>query len=158
LLVFFPSGRAIRKLADEIEDRLAGANRIRREEIQPQKQYGYRSWLWRSFLPGWKVPIRPVCDDLGDFDLLILGFPKWTVNCPPLTSYLSKIKNIGGKAIALFMTHGGFDEKRYLSRIVKKLSRKGARIVSELCVRGSEVHQDRHAQELARFAGDLKRG
>jgi len=70
--------------------------------------FPYIIWLMLSFIPYLGVRISA---EEPDCSKIILCFPKWTLNCPPVTSFLRKFAK--GRKILMIICYGGFDEKRY---------------------------------------------
>lgn len=103
------------------------------EVIRPDTERRYLNWLCRSFVPGWGVDIEPPSYDPRDYDAVFLGTPKWTVNCPPVTAYLSAV-SLDEVAVGLFMTYGGFDQERYARALSCRLARAGAKVPARLLV------------------------
>ncbi len=60
--------------------------------------------------------------------------PKWTVNCPPITSFLRK-GHLRHREVFLVITYGGFDEKRYAQSYKKKIERVSAGVRNILLVK-----------------------
>jgi flavodoxin len=124
------------------------------EEIQPTKRYPYLYWLTLSFIPNLRTHIKQPKLDPSRYDLLCLGLPKWTLACPPINQYLKEV-NLEGKALGLFVTYGGFDERRYLKQMMKQLAKKGAKIKATLLLKRSLVKEDKVEAPLRRFCDAL---
>jgi len=120
------------------------------EEIKSTKDYPYLCWLLLSFIPNLRTPIKPHKADPSRYDLICLGLPKWTLACPPVNQYLEEV-NLEGKAVALFVTYGGFDERRYLKQMIKKLTRKGVKLKAALLLKRSLIKEDKIDVPLRRF-------
>ncbi len=71
-------------------------------------------------------------------DLIFLGMPKWTLNCPPVTEFLKKTE-MRRRKVVLVITYGGFDEKRYAKDIAAKIYRKGGMVEGTILLRRKEV-------------------
>lgn len=67
----------------------------------------YFIWLLLSFIP--YLPIKASFDPPSN-DIIIVCFPKWTFNCPPITYFLKKIYC---KKLILIITYKGWGEKSY---------------------------------------------
>jgi flavodoxin len=124
------------------------------EEVQPTKRYPYFYWLTLSFIPNLRIRIKQPKLDPSGYDLLCLGLPKWTLACPPINQYLKEV-NLEGKALGLFVTYGGFDERRYLKQMMKQLAKKGAKIKATLLLKRSLVKEDKVEAPLRRFCDAL---
>lgn len=108
------------------------------ERIRPTTSRGYPNWLARSFVPGSTVPIEPIEHHPRDYDVVFLGTPKWTLSCPPVSEYLDRVR-FDGTGVGLFLTFGGFDEKRYARGLVERLRDEGAATVETLLVKRDRV-------------------
>jgi len=74
---------------------------IKPKEIKSYK-LPYLLWLFLSFIPylSLKAIFEPPTNDT-----VILCFPKWTFNCPPVTCFLKKIKC---KKLVLIISYKGW--------------------------------------------------
>lgn len=144
-VIYFSRTGCAAKLADRIRTTLRPLGEIEVSRIEPVREHGYWGWLVRSFLPGWRAPIRPVSSELEGYDLVCLGFPKWTLSCPPLNQYIREMRLAPGENVGLFMSFGGFDAKRYLRGIANKVTIKGARVVATAAIRRRTI-QDASCQ------------
>jgi hypothetical protein len=124
------------------------------EEIQPTKRYHYLYWLFLSFIPNLRTPIKQPSADPSKYDLICLGLPKWTLACPPVNQYLEKV-NLTGKTVGLFVTYGGFDERRYLKQMIKRLTKKGVKVKATLLLKRSWVKEGKIGEPLRRFCNAL---
>lgn len=88
------------------------------KKIEPPR-LPYLAWLALSFIPGLPIPSKAT---LPQSENLILVFPKWTINCPPITYFylLCKKRGMKFKKILLIVSYGGFREKPYARHYVKK--------------------------------------
>ncbi len=98
----------------------------------------YPLWLGLSFMPGLRTPIDIPPADPRDYDLLWLVFPKWTLACPPVNSF---IKTLDREAPATLITTvcGGWDCDRYLGQYCSLLERRGVEVVGSLTVERRQV-------------------
>ncbi len=80
--------------------------KISPKEIKSYK-FPYLIWLFLSFIP--YLPLRAYFDPPSN-DTVILCFPKWTFNCPPITYFLKKIYC---KKLILVIAYKGWGEKTY---------------------------------------------
>lgn len=117
-------------------------------EICPVKPLGYWRWLLLSFIPGSRRPIHPTETNLAPYDLVILGLPKWTVSCPPINKYLDSLSNHHGKRIAVFVSYGGFGEKRFLRALITNLSNLGFNVVASAAFKRRRI-EGGESDELA---------
>jgi NAD(P)H dehydrogenase (quinone) len=132
-----------------------GGHDVSLRRISPVKDRGYRTWLLLSFIPGSRVAMKPLDVDMGAFDLLILGCPKWTFSCPPFNEFVATLRNHRGKKAAFFMTFGGFDEERYLASVLRKLARAGLDVRSHLAVSRKKVLSGEYTELVDEFCKGL---
>ncbi len=151
LIVYFSRTGCVAKLAGYLRARLVSAGEVLTIRIEPEKPCGYWGWLVRSFIPWWRTPIRPGISDLGQFDLVFLGFPKWTFSCPPVNQYIREMRSVPGKDFGLFMSYGGFDGERFLKSMARQVRKKGGRIVATVSVRKSAIPEGSFRQVLDAF-------
>ena len=116
-IVFFSRAGNTKVVVEEIFQALVKSSDVNLIEIKSKTNYPYFIWLLLSFLPNFGVKI--VCDNVTS-DLVFICFPKWTINCPPVTAFLRQV-NLTGKMVYLVITYGGFDEKRYAEYYKKKI-------------------------------------
>ncbi len=151
LIVYFSFTSTVRTLAQAVTSNLEANAQVTVCTIEPRTSCGYWGWLPRSFLPNWRVPIKPTNTELEPYDLVCLGFPKWMFACPPVNQYIKMMKGCQGKKIALFMCHRGFDEKRYLGSMVRKVSKRGFLVVATLSVKQNVVREGTYQEALDSF-------
>ncbi len=151
LIVYFSFTSTVRTLAKALTYKLEANAQVTVCTIEPRTSHGYGGWLPRSFLPNWRVPIKPTTTDLEPYDLVCLGFPKWTFACPPVNQYIKMMTGCQGKKIALFMCHRGFNEKRYLGSMVRKVSKRGSLVVATLAVKQDTVRKGTFQEALDSF-------
>ena len=119
------------QVATDLAERVPDARTI---EIEPRTERSYPNWLLRSFVPESTVPIEPVPTDLSDARALFVGTPKWTLSCPPVSAFLEQL-TAQDVPVGLFVTFGGFDERRYARRLGDRLERSGATVAARLLVK-----------------------
>jgi hypothetical protein len=154
LVTYFSYRSATRRLAQHIIAQLGQAHEVTVSTIEPTTERSYWSWLLQSFLPGWRAEIRPTLTDLTGFDVVCIGFPKWSLDCPPLNGFLRTATVRTDQRFALFMTYGGFDQDRYFRGIAKRVERMG-RLVGTLTVKRSRVLAGDLEGEVASFCRRL---
>lgn len=125
------------------------------QRIRPDRKRRYWNWLVRSFVPGSTVPIEGVRTDLQEAELLVLGTPKWTLSCPPVTEFLERAE-LEGVPTGLFVTYGGFDERRYTSRLEERLVDRGADHSATLLVKRDRVGTPGYDERVAEFVSALR--
>lgn len=151
LIVYFSFTSTVRTLAQAVTSKLKENAQVTVCTIEPRTSRGYWGWLPRSFLPNWRVPIKPTTTNLASYDLVCLGFPKWTFACPPVNQYIKMMNGCPGKKIALFMCHRGFDENRYLNHMIRKVSKRGSLVVATLSVRQDVVQEGTYQEAIDSF-------
>ncbi len=157
LLVFFSWTGNTKAVAEEIKRNISNNNKVDTSEIQPKKTRRYLTWLLLSLLPGSQVKIKPTINDLSNYDLLILGCPKWALSSPPINEYLNSLKRCKRRMSAVFITFGGYDEKRYLLKLENSLEKKGLQIIDRLAIRRSAVKKGEYLKEIKSFCLNIER-
>ena len=137
-----------------IAQNLAG-HEVSIRRIIPVKDRGYTSWLALSFFPGSRVSILPFDVDVCDFDLVVLGCPKWTFSCPPFNELTSRLETKVARAAVFFITFGGFDEERYVASAVRNLRKRGFEVRSVLKVRTKNVQSGEYTSLVDDFCRGL---
>jgi len=136
-IVFFSRTGNTRKVVEEIFQSLVKSSDVNLVEIKSKTNYPYFIWLLLSFLPNLGVKI--VCNDVtGTSDLVFICFPKWTINCPPITAFLRQV-NLTKKMVYVVITYGGFDEKRYAESYKEKIKKLCKEVKGVLLVKRSEI-------------------
>lgn len=135
LVVYYSRTGTTEMVADQLEAALSNPTV---EEISPSAERGYLNWLCRSFAHGLSVDIESPRYDPQAYDSVFLGTPKWTVNCPPVTAYLSAV-SLADVPVGLFLTYGGFDQRRYARELTRRLQRGGAEVPARLLVQRDQA-------------------
>lgn len=125
------------------------------QRIRPTRKRRYPNWLVRSFVPGSTVPIEGLRTDLETAELLVLGTPKWTLSCPPVTEFIERAE-LEGVPVGLVVTFGGFDERRYARSLEDRLREAGAEPVATLLVKRDRVGSAAYEEGLDRFVATLR--
>ncbi|MEM1994222.1 MAG: hypothetical protein QXW32_01915 [Nitrososphaerales archaeon] len=154
LITFFSYTGNTRKVAESLASVLNEKVDVDLEEIQPTRHQPYLYWLILSFIPKLCTPIKPPKANPSQYDLVCLGLPKWTVSCPPINQYLKEV-NLRGKTLGLFITYGGFDERRYLKQMIKLLNKKGARVKATLLLKRRWIKEGKAAEHIRRYCNAL---
>lgn len=139
-----------RKIADTL------GNQVKTERIRPTKRRSYPNWLLRSLVPGAKVDVHDVDVDTEKHDTVFLGTPKWSLSCPPFNGFVSE-ENLSGTRIGLFLTYGGFDEKRYARSLRNRIEQEGSEVPATLSVNSAAVDTERCSSAVQRFVEDALR-
>ena len=121
------SGMLFRELSKQVEVNII--------EIKPKRNYPYLIWLFLSFIPDLGVDIT--CKEVTS-DIVFICMPKWTFNCPPITSFLKRA-DLKGKTVYISITCGGFDEKRYAKSYRRKLEKTCAAVKDVLLVKRDQL-------------------
>jgi hypothetical protein len=150
LIAFFSYTGNTRAVARSLSAILKEKMEVDLEEIQSAKPYPYLCWLLLSFIPNLGTPIKRPRVDPSQYDLICLGLPKWTLACPPVNQYL-KEANLRRKTVALFVTYGGFDERRYLKQMIRQLAKKGVKLKAALLLKRSLIKENKIGVPLRRF-------
>ncbi len=132
-VVYFSFTGKSKAVAEEIGRRL----KAEIMSVEPRIKLPYLGWLFLSFIPELGFPIRNLeipCN------LIVLCFPKWTFNCPPITS-LIKAGKLRGKKVFVVIVYGGWDEKRYGKYYIKKIEKSGGRIAGFRLVKRKEIEE-----------------
>jgi len=132
-VVYFSFTGKSKAVAEEIGRRL----KAKIMGVEPRVMLPYLGWLLLSFIPELKFPIRNLeipCN------FLVLCFPKWTLNCPPITS-LIKAGKLREKRVFVVIVYGGWDEKRYAKYYIKKIEKFGGRIAGVKLVKRKKIQE-----------------
>jgi hypothetical protein len=151
LLVYFSNTGNVRRVAGLLRAELAHHNEVAMVEIRPRRSHSYWFWLALSFIPGCRAPICEILRDVRDFDLVFLGMPKWTLSCPPVNQFLHMLRGHRGKAFAVWMCYGGFDQNRFLRSFLRKLSRMGVLPVAWRLIKRRSVGEGACQTDLEDF-------
>jgi len=118
--------------------KLAKELKLSLEEIKVRR-LPYAFWLVCSFVPGL---FFPATFKTPETENIIVVFPKWTVNCPPVRYFLRYCsqKGITFKQVLLIITHRGFKELAYAKSYEKKF-RKISKVVEVKLVKKDEVEK-----------------
>lgn len=151
LVVFFSLTGNTKKVAQSLSHVLSSKGLTDMCEIKLRVQHGYLGWLLRSFIPGKRTGISDVITDLSPYSLVFLGTPKWTFACPPINEYVARLRCAEETKVAVFMTYGGFDEKRYLEAFQRNLRRLGICLVGALSIKRRRVEDQSYLHDLEVF-------
>ena len=78
--------------------------------VEEIRSFSFPYWLWLilSFIPF--LPVKSWFLMPEEEKHILLCFPKWTFNCPPVTYFLKKVPC---KEFTFIITHRGWGEKFY---------------------------------------------
>jgi len=124
-----------RKIAEILASEFGGWVR----EIKSYK-LPYIVWLILSFIPyfGVKIDTQP-----SSGREIVLCFPKWTLNCPPVTAFLRRYAE--SRKIKMVICYGGFDERRYAEFYRRFALKCGALTVDTMLVKRRELKENEEA-------------
>jgi len=152
LVAYFSYTGNTKRIAQALSVRLRTSCNVETVEIIPTRKRSYLHWLAYSFVPDSEVEIENHEMDLSPYDIVVLGFPKWTFSCPPLNSFVRKLRNVARPKFCLFMTSGGFDERRFLRAIAQKLTKMGCNVVECMMVRRKQIQSEMYSASVDSFA------
>lgn len=147
-VVYFSRTGTTEQVASDVESNVAPATV---ERIRPRTPRPYWNWLARSFVPGSTVAIEPMTTDFRGADAVFLGSPKWTLSCPPVTAFLERAR-LDGVPTGVFLTYGGFDERRYADALVERVRSLGADVRATCLVKRDLVGSERYRNRLDEFS------
>jgi|Deesub1362B_J571_1020462.scaffolds.fasta_scaffold00029_14 flavodoxin len=152
-LVYFSWSGNTRKVFECISAELEKRGfSVKVQEIKPKRDFPYLVWLFLSFIPGVGVKINPI--EVSS-DIFFLGMPKWTFNCPPITTFLNKV-DLRGKTVFLVITYGGFDEERYTKSMVEEIEKKDARIPKILLIKRKKIESGEYKTIVSRWIDEIE--
>jgi len=134
-VVFFSRKGSTMVVGEEISQLLEKDLEVKLIEIKSKENYSYFFWLVLSFIP--RCGVKIMCEEVTS-DLVFICFPKWTINCPPITTFLRQV-NLKEKIVYLVITYGGFDEKRYAEAYKEKIKKLCREVKGVLLVKRSEI-------------------
>jgi hypothetical protein len=148
LIAYFSYSGNTRRIAQALKERLQNFCDVEVVEIAPTRKRSYLHWLAYSFVPGSEVEIENSAMELSLYDVVLLGFPKWTFSCPPLNRFIRKLRSYNKPRFYLFMTCGGFDERRFLYSFMHKLAKSGYNIVESLAIRRKQIQRGTYSESV----------
>ena len=110
---------------------LAGAVQADLFEIKPETPYSNEDLNWmnknsRSSLEmrdkTFRPPMKETCDNMKDYDLILLGFPIWWYVAPTIINTFLEQHDLTGKKIVLFATSGGSGFGKTVSELKTSVS------------------------------------
>ena len=152
LIAYFSYMGNTRRIAQALSERLRKSYDVEIVEIVPTHKRSYLHWLAYSFVPDSEAEIENPETELSRYDVVLLGFPKWTFSCPPVNRYIRKLRSLSKPRFYLFMTYGGFDEQRFLNSMTGRLTKMGCNIVESLTIKRRQIQSGTYAQSVDSFA------
>jgi hypothetical protein len=157
LITFFSYTGNTRQVARALSERLEKSCETQMVEIVPTRKRSYLHWLAYSFLPGSTVEIDNKPLDVSGYDAVLLGFPKWTLSCPPLNKLIHSLTGLTVPKFFLFMTCGGFDEDRFLRSLERGLQRIGCNVVECIKLKRRQISEGNYITDVDAFARQVER-
>jgi hypothetical protein len=151
LVAYFSYTGNTRHVAQALVERLQRSCAVEIVEIIPTHKRSYLHWLAYSFVPGSEVQIENPEMELSGYDAVLLGFPKWTFSCPPVNRFIRKLRGTEVPKFFIFMTCGGFDEKRFLRSFIRKLAGMGCNAAESMTVKRNEIQREAHGTAVDSF-------
>lgn len=139
------SARAAREVCRAVETE---GHRAELCELKSGVSLPYPLWLLLSFIPGIATPIMPPGNDPSACDGLVLVFPKWTFNCPPVTALVRRL-GPGVPPVLVVVTMGGWDGPRYAESYGRALENKGLRVAGTLVLKRKYIGRGGEEGSLA---------
>lgn len=118
-ILFYSRTGTTKKVAEILFEELSKCADVNLIEIRTKRDHRYLTWLLLSFIPNLGVGIT---HDEVKATVVFLCMPKWTINCPPVTSFL-RSRCLKGKSVYVIITYGGFDGERYAVSYRKKIEK-----------------------------------
>ncbi len=112
--------------------------------IKPVRSRSYLEWLILSFIP--KLGVKILHENI-DGDEIILCFPKWTFNCPPITSFI-KSGNLKGKRVFMVVACGGWRAESYTAKYAELIEKHRGFVVGWKILRRKYVDEILRSNEL----------
>lgn len=142
-------------LANEAATELRSlGHRVTAAPIVPSLDLPYPLWLFLSFWPGSRVPLRGAGGSAAGCEACLLSLPKWTFSCPPVNAFLARR---AGELppTAILLTCGGWDQERYLREIEGRMERLGVQVLGGQVFKRRDVEQQRVTDGLREFLRGL---
>jgi hypothetical protein len=151
LVAYFSYTGNTKRIAQALADRLRNSYDVETLEIIPTRRRRYLLWLAYSFVPDSEVDIEGHETELSHYDVVLLGFPKWTFSCPPINRFIHRLGSLNKPKFYLFMTCGGFDAQRFLDSFTRKLVSMGCNIVGSLTINRKQIQGEIYCESVDSF-------
>jgi hypothetical protein len=152
LVAYYSYTGNTKRIAQALAEGLRSFCDVEIVEIVPTRRRWYLHWLAYSFVPDSEVKIENPEVELSQYDVVLLGFPKWTFSCPPLNRFTRKLRSLNKPRFYLFMTCGGFDEQRFLDSFTRKLARMGCYVTGSLTIERKQIQRETYCRPVDSFA------
>jgi len=156
LVAYYSYTGNTKRIAQALAERLRNFFDVEIVEIAPTRRRWYLHWLAYSFVPDSEVEIENPEVELSQYDVVLLGFPKWTFSCPPLNRFIRKLRSLNKPRFYLFMTCGGFDEQRFLDSFTHKLASIGCNVAGSLTVERKQIHRETYRESVDSFVKHIQ--
>jgi flavodoxin len=137
LIAYFSWSGNTKALAEEIQKR-TGADIFEIATVKPYPA-DYNDCIDQAKAEqeaGARPELKARVEDLGRYDVIILGHPNWWGTIPMAVATFLELYDFSGKTIVPFVSHGGGGQGRSLGDVER--SAKGARVLAPLVVRGKD--------------------
>lgn len=128
-------------------------------KIEPSLNLKYPFWLFLSFIPSLPFPIKNLNSlNLDKYSAIVLGTPKWTFNCPPVTFFIKFLRRIKVKSkvkVFLFLTYGGFREDIYIKKLKRKLEKLGFAVRAIEKFKRKEIQEGTANRRIQKFCSEI---
>ena len=108
LIAYFSHSGNTQRIAELIQELTGGAlHRIEPEQSYPTSYNLTVDQAKKEIKTGFKPTLKSSSLDLGAYDTIFIGSPNWwSTIAPPIATFLSD-KDLSGKTVIPFCTHGG---------------------------------------------------
>ena len=130
--------------SEKIAEAFASKLNCRVVEIKSSRNRSYFGWLLLSFIPGFGVGVS---HERVEGDEIVLCFPKWTFNCPPVTSFIKSGK-LRGKRIFIIVVCGGWRPENYTSKYAQIVEKYGGKVVGWRIIKKKYLNEVLNSEEL----------
>jgi len=156
LVAYYSYTGNTKRIAQALAEKLQNFCDVEKVEIVPTRRRCYLHWIAYSFVPDSEVEIDNSEMELSHYDVVLLGFPKWTFSCPPLNRFIRKLRSLNKPRFYLFMTCGGFDEQRFLDSFTHKLVRMGCNVAGSLTIERKQIQRETYPESVDSFAKGIQ--
>lgn len=125
---------------------------VKLASIEPREEKDYKTNVEEA-KKGVKAKIKPTETDLSEYELVCIGSPVWSsAPSTPVNGYLADCREISGKEIVCFATHGGGGPGNTLEIMRRELEERGGKVIDAIALSSSEISTKRD-RECARKIG-----
>lgn len=156
LVAYYSYTGNTKRIAQALAEKLRSFCEAEIVEIVPTRRRWYLHWLAYSFIPDSEVEIENPEVELSQYDVVLLGFPKWTFSCAPLNRFIRKLRSLNKPKFYLLMTCGGFDEQRFLDSFTHKLASIGCNVAGSLTIERKQIHRETYRESVDSFVKHIQ--